>query len=76
MADKTPADAAADLKNRAKGFNDELIPLLGKYKLGLGATPFLTPDGRIAARPQVFDDSKQPEAKPEAEPKAEAVTEA
>jgi len=47
-----------DLLKRSTGFNEEMIPLLGKYKLGLGAVAFLLPDGRIAAKPQLFDDSE------------------
>ena len=48
-----------DLKTRVKGFNEELIPLLGKYKLGLGAQAVILPDGRLAAKPNIFDDSKE-----------------
>ncbi len=51
----------ADLQNRVKGFNEEFIPLLKKYEVGLGASAFLLPDGRIAARPQMFDDKKYDE---------------
>lgn len=53
-----------DLQKRVEGFNAELIPLLGKYRLGLGATANLTPDGRVFARPQLFDDTKKEEAAP------------
>ena len=52
------------LQKDVEAFNGELIPLLGKYKLGLGASAFLTPDGRIAARPQVFRDKPNTEEKP------------
>ncbi len=52
-----PASAQADLENRSKAFNAEFIVLLGKYKLGLGAIPIILPDGRLSARPQLFDDS-------------------
>jgi hypothetical protein len=52
---------AEDLQKRVEDFNGELIPLLGKYELGLVGVPFITPDGRIVARPQVFDDRKVPE---------------
>ena len=58
-----------DLQKRVKGFNEELIPLLGKYKIGLGAQPVILPDGRLAAKPHLFDDSKEGKAAPE--PKAE-----
>ena len=60
-----------ELPERVKQFNAELIPLLGKYKLGLGAIPLILPDGRIAAKPQLFEDKVEeksepaPEAKPE-----------
>ena len=48
---------AEELQKRATAFNEEMIPLLGKYKLGLGAVAFLLPDGRVGARPQLFDDT-------------------
>jgi len=51
-------EEAADLEVRVKSFNGDLIPLLKKWELGLGASAFLLPDGRIAARPQVFSDRK------------------
>lgn len=61
---KKSEEAVLPLDERVKGFNADLIPLLGKWKLGLGAQPMLTDDGRIAARPAMFDDSK-----PKEEPK-------
>ena len=48
----------SDVENRTNNLNKELVPLLRKYQLKLGATPFLTKDGRIAAIPQVFDNKK------------------
>ena len=57
----------SDLTTRVKSFNEELIALLGKYKLGLGATPLMNGNPvndafremyNIQARPQVFDDVK------------------
>ena len=63
--EKMKAEAEA-LEKDVKEFNAELIPLLGKYKLGLGATPFIMNDGRIGARPQVFRDMP-----PVAEPKSD-----
>ena len=64
-----------DLQKRVEGFNAELIPLLGKYRLGLGATANLTPDGRVFARPQLFDDTKKEEEKaPVADADAPAPT--
>lgn len=50
-----------DLMRRVKEFNGKLIPLLGEYKLALGATPFITPDGRIAAKPQLFEEPTKEE---------------
>ena len=59
---------AKDLEERVKGFNAELLPKLGKFKLGLGAVPFFLPDGKVAARPQLFDakNLKDPKAPPQA----------
>lgn len=68
-------EEAVDLENRVKGFNGDLIPLLKKWELGLGGTAFLLPDGRIAARPQVFDDRRReetPTLPTSAEPKKDA----
>jgi len=48
-----------ELTGRVEEFNKELIPLLGKYELGLGASAFIQPDGRIAARPIMFDAREQ-----------------
>lgn len=50
-----------ELQKRVEAFNAELIPLLAKYQLGLGATANLTPDGRVFCRPQLFDDTKKEE---------------
>lgn len=51
-----------DLESRIKSFNAELIPLLGKYKLGLGAEPQYarTPEGVYVtvARPTILDDNR------------------
>lgn len=55
---------AEQLQKDVEGFNAELIPLLGKFNVGLGATAFITPDGRIGARPTLFRAPKQ-EAKKE-----------
>ena len=55
MVDKTPEEVEAEaLQKDVEGFNAELIPILGKYNVGLGATAFITPDGRIGARPLLF----------------------
>lgn len=56
-AEKAEAEAKG-LQLRVQGFQGELIPLLGKYKVGLGAQAYIVSDGRIAARPIIFDDSK------------------
>lgn len=74
----------SDLTTRVKSFNEELIALLGKYKLGLGATPLMNGNPvndafremyNIQARPQVFDDVKPEETKVEPAPaEAEAGT--
>lgn len=64
MSEPTQADIEAaqkDLADRIKHFNEELIPLLGKYRVGLGASAFLLPDGRIGAKPVLVDDSKAAE---------------
>ena len=52
----------SDFQNRVKSFNAELLSLLKKYQLSLGATAFLTQDGRITAIPQVFPDNKKAES--------------
>lgn len=54
-------DEVKDLESRVKGFNGKLLPLLKEFQLGLGASAFLLPDGRIGARPQMFDDKKYDE---------------
>ena len=65
--ERTPEEI--DLEKRYRGFNEELIPLLAKYKLGLGAVPLVVPNQQgggfsLAAKPQLFDDSKSQEKKP------------
>lgn len=44
-----------DIETRINGFNEEVRPLLGKYKLGLGAKPVITQDGRVSAMPVLID---------------------
>lgn len=63
-----------DLQKRVEAFNAELIPLLSKYQLGLGATANLTPDGRVFCRPQLFDDTKKEETAPAPVSDADAPT--
>ena len=43
----------ADLQERINGFNQEIVPLLGKYELGLAGIAKILPDGRVAADPVV-----------------------
>ncbi len=50
----------ADLQERIKGFNEEILPLLGKYELGLAAIAKVTGDGRIVADPVIVSVRKQP----------------
>jgi len=57
-----------DLQGRVKGLEKELIPLLGKYELGLGAQPGLTQDGKIGARAMFVSTRKPKEEKQEAQP--------
>jgi len=64
---------AKELQGRVEEFNKELIPLLQKYELGLGASAFLQPDGRIGARPIMFDDRMKAEGKPQELPSQDAV---
>lgn len=51
-----------DVKERIRKLNEELIPLLSKHKLGLGAEPFIRPDGGISARPVLIDELKKAES--------------
>lgn len=53
MVIETPVEQD-NLQKDIENFNGELIPLLGKYSVGLGATAFISPDGRIGARPTLF----------------------
>lgn len=59
MEDANTQAIAADLEKRVKGFNEKFIPLLKEFQLALGASAFITNDGRIGARPQLFDDKKE-----------------
>ena len=68
--EKAQRAVADELQGRVEEFNKELIPLLGKYELGLGASAFINPNGTIGARPIMFDArNKQAKATP-AEPGA------
>lgn len=40
-----------DIKERIEGFNKELVPLLAKFELGIGAMAKVLPDGRVLADP-------------------------
>lgn len=46
-----------EILERIKKFNEELLELLGKYKLALSAEPFIRAN-RIFARPALLDNSK------------------
>ncbi len=48
-----------ELKQRVENFNKELIPLLSKYKVGLNAIPFFFENGRVGAKPIIFDNSEK-----------------
>ena len=72
MTPEEQKEKAAELESRVQSFNKELLPLLGKYELCLGAAAFINPNGTVGARPIMFDARKQPEAEV---PKA-AATEA
>lgn len=55
------------LQKDVEAFNAELIPLLAKYKLGLGGTPLVNgvavPHSEfLSAQPQVFRDNGKKEA--------------
>lgn len=69
----TPEEKAKELNGRIESFNKELIPLLAKYELGLGASAFLTPEGNVSARPIVFDMRGQKPAGETTEVAAEAA---
>lgn len=59
MTEQTPEPTTAgnqvseekDMQERIAGFNKELLPLLGKYELGLAAMPKIMQDGRVVADP-------------------------
>lgn len=55
---KIAEEEAKELQGRVEEFNKELIPLLGKYELGLGASAFMNANGTIGARPIMFDARK------------------
>lgn len=67
MTEDTAAKVSAEeavikeLNGRVEEFNKELLPLLGKYELGLGASAFINPNGTIGARPIMFDARKKEE---------------
>lgn len=60
----TLEEKTKDLATRVKSFNEDLIPLLGKYKLGLSAQPVVNGQAVpssdfLNARPLIFDDIPQ-----------------
>jgi len=52
---KLTKEETEELQKRVESLNADLVPLLGKYKLGLGAQAFLMPDGRVGARAVFMD---------------------
>ena len=78
MADETKKELTeeekmAELNGRVEEFNKELIPILKKYDLGLGATCFVNPNGTLGARPIMFDARTQPQPETAAPADAPAV---
>lgn len=84
----TPEEQAKKAKQeemvkRIEAFNAELIPLLKKHKVGLGADPiFIRAENSafgftVAARPTIFDDTPREEPKavppPTEKPKEELI---
>lgn len=65
MAEENAKEAS--FEDKAKEFNAELITLIDKYKIGIVAMPFITNEGKIAARMTLFDDKKAIEEKKELE---------
>lgn len=63
----------ADIQERIDGFNKELQPLLGKFELGLGAVPFINPNGTIGANPVILSMRGQAQAETPAEEKKEGT---
>lgn len=63
VAEPAQDQAAKDLEfqGRIKDFNAEIMPILKKYHLGIGASAFLMPDGRIGAGPRLYDDTPKTE---------------
>jgi hypothetical protein len=48
-----PQAPEPDIQERIEGFNKELLPILGKFELGLAGIVQLTPDGRLQAQPVI-----------------------
>lgn len=48
-----PQAPETDIQQRIEGFNKELLPLLGKFELGLAGIVQLTPDGRLQGQPVI-----------------------
>lgn len=49
------ANENLSIQDRLKEFNKKLSALCGEYNLGISAQAFVSRDGRIFARPNVFD---------------------
>jgi hypothetical protein len=78
-AQEAAAAKEAEFQGRVKEFNAEMMPLLKKYRLGIGASAFLMPDGRVGAGPRLYDDTanvaKPAEAAAPAEPASAKMSE-
>lgn len=62
-----------DFQDRAKTFNEKLVALCGELKIGIGAAPRITNDGRLAASLQFFDDKTAEPEKVEKKEEASGI---
>ena len=56
-----PPAGEEDIQERINNFNKELIPLLGKFELGLAGMAKIMPDGRVLADPIIVSVRKKQE---------------
>ena len=61
--EQTEEQKQAELQARVQGANAEILPLLKKYNLGLGAVPFIRPDGGIGAKAVFVNEADIPREK-------------
>jgi len=61
-----------DLQERINGFNKELLPLLGKFELGLAAIPKIVQGGTLAADPVIVSARKHENTRGASNPEASA----